>query len=203
MKKVEEELERMKKAGIIEEITEPTDWCSPMVPVLKISGAVQICTDLKKLNLSVKRERYLIPTLDDILHRLKGAKIFSKLDATSGFYQIPLDPETAKYTTFITPFGRYYYKRLPFGIYSAPEIIQRTMETILKGEENTICFFDDILIYSNSDEEHEQASRELHEEDCRGRAQAQQGKMQLQAVRDRVPWSRDQRRRNQTRQEED
>ncbi|KAK7109817.1 hypothetical protein V1264_013798 [Littorina saxatilis] len=156
MKKVEEELERMKKAGIIEEITEPTDWCSPMVPVLKKSGAVRICTDLKKLNLSVKRERYPIPTLDDILHRLKGAKIFSKLDATSGFYQIPLDPETAKYTTFITPFGRYYYKRLPFGISSAPEIFQRTMETILKGEENTICFFDDVLIYSNSDEEHEQ-----------------------------------------------
>jgi hypothetical protein len=152
---VKVELERMKKAEVIEEITEPTDWCAPMVAVMKKTGAVRVCADLKKLNQAVKRERYMIPTIEDILHKLKGAKIFSKLDATSGFWQIPLDESTAKLTTFISPFGRYYYKRLPFGISSAPEIFQRTMEEILHGEQNVICFFDDTLIFSNTPEEHE------------------------------------------------
>lgn len=65
------ELERMKEKGIIEEITEPTDWCAKMVPVVKKSGEVRICTDLKKLYLSVKRERYMMPTLEDVLQKLK------------------------------------------------------------------------------------------------------------------------------------
>ncbi|PVD27865.1 hypothetical protein C0Q70_10440 [Pomacea canaliculata] len=77
------------------------------------------------------------------------------MDATSGFYQIPLDPDSAKLTTFIAPCGRYFFKRLPFGISSAPEIFQRTMETILKDVPNIICYFDDILVYSENEQAHE------------------------------------------------
>ena len=98
----------------------------------------------------------MIPTLDDMLHKLSGAKVFSKLDATSGFWQLPLDEDTAKLTSFITPFGRYFYKRLPFGISSAPEIFQRTMEEILAGEENVVCYFDGILIYSKDHSSHDE-----------------------------------------------
>ena len=157
MDKVKQELKRMEEGGIIEEITEPTDWCAPMVPVLKKDGSVRICADLKKLNLAVKRERYTIPTLEDLLHKLKGAKVFSKLDATSGFYQIPLDEASSKLTTFITPHGRYMFRRLPFGISSAPEIFQRTMETILQDEKNVVCFYDDVLVFGESQELHDQA----------------------------------------------
>ncbi|KAK7103074.1 hypothetical protein V1264_021199 [Littorina saxatilis] len=153
--KVKDELTKMQKAGIIEEVTEPTDWCAPIVPVMKKSGSVRICTDYKHLNAAVKRERYTLPTLEDILHKLSGSAVFSKLDATSGFYQIPLDPESAKLTTFITPCGRFYYKRLPFGITSAPEIFQRTMENILKDESNVICFFDDMMVHSEDEPAHE------------------------------------------------
>jgi hypothetical protein len=64
--------------------------CSGTVP-----GDVRICVDLKRLNRSVKRERYTLPSLDDVTHKLAGSKVFSKLDATSGFWQIPLNPETA------------------------------------------------------------------------------------------------------------
>ena len=152
--KVKAELERMKKNNIIKEITDPTDWCAPIVAVMKKSGAVHICTDLKKLNTAVKREHYTIPNIEDLLYKMKDSTVFSKLDATSGFWQIPLDPSTAKLTTFISPFGRYYYKRLPFGISSAPEIFQRTTEDILQGETNVVCFFDDILIHSKNAEEH-------------------------------------------------
>ena len=157
MDKVKDELKKMEDIGIIEEITEPTDWCAPMVPVLKKNGSVRICADFKKLNLAVKRERYPIPALEDLLHKLNGAKYFSKLDATSGFYQIPLEDESSKLTTFITPFGRYRYKRLPFGISSAPEIFQRTMEHILEGEKQVVCFYDDVLVFGESQESHDKA----------------------------------------------
>jgi transposase InsO family protein len=157
VEKVKDELKRMEKCGVIEKIEEPTDWCAPMVPVPKSTGSgVRICTDFKRLNQAVKRERYVIPSFEDITHKLAGAKVFSKLDATSGFFQIPLDDRTAKLTTFMTPDGRYYYKRLPQGISSAPEIFQRTMESILQEHSDyVICFFDDILVFSGNDEEHE------------------------------------------------
>ena len=153
--KVKEELQNMERVGIIKKVDEPTDWCAPIVPVIKPSGGVRICTDFKKLNAAVKRERYMLPAVEDVLHKLKGSAIFSKLDARSGFFQVPLDEGSAKLTTFITPEGRYYYQRLPQGISSAPEIFQKTMEAILKDKENVICFFDDILIHSKNAEDHE------------------------------------------------
>ena len=121
MPKVEEELKRMEEAGIIERVTEPTEWCAPMVPVQKSNGKLRICVDLRRLNSAVKRSRFVLPTLEDIAPKLAGAQYFSKLDASSGFWQIPLHPDSAKLTTFMTPFGRFCFKRLPFRITSAPE----------------------------------------------------------------------------------
>ncbi|KAL1265235.1 hypothetical protein QQF64_003262 [Cirrhinus molitorella] len=77
-----------------------------MVVVPKKSGAVRICVDLSKLNESVRREKYILPAVEQTLGMLAGAQIFSKLDANMGFWQIPLSEESAWYTTFITPFGR-------------------------------------------------------------------------------------------------
>ena len=91
----------------------------------KRSGAVRICVDLKPLNESVLREVHPIPTVDDTLAQLSGASVFTKLDANSGFWQIPLDKKSQLLTTFVTPFGRYYFSKLPFGISSAPELFQR------------------------------------------------------------------------------
>ena len=73
----------MLKEGTIEEVTEPTDWCVPMVPVVKPNGKIRICVDLRKLNEAVKRERerYILPTLEDVAPKLAQAKVFSKLDA--------------------------------------------------------------------------------------------------------------------------
>ncbi len=68
---------------------------------------IRICVDLKNLNRAVKTEKFMLPTTDDILPKLAHAKVFSLLDAASGFWQIPLDSASAKLTTFITPFGRY------------------------------------------------------------------------------------------------
>ena len=90
LSKVEEELKRMESMGLIEKITEPTEWCAPMVPVIKKNGKIRICADLKILNKNVKREKFILPTLDVILPRLAKSTVFSSLDAESGFWQIPL-----------------------------------------------------------------------------------------------------------------
>ena len=90
LQKVKDELLKMEETGIIEQIQEPTDWCAGIMIVPKKGGGVQICTDYKKLNVAIKHERYVLPTVEDILHKLNGSTIFTKLDAMSGFWQIPL-----------------------------------------------------------------------------------------------------------------
>ena len=112
-------------------MSQPTEWCAGMVVVPKRSGALRICVDLKPLNENVLREVYPIPTVTNTLAHLAGAQRFSKIDANSGFWQIPLAPETRLLTTFLTPFGRYCFNKLPFGITSAPEVFQKRMSTIL------------------------------------------------------------------------
>ena len=96
-----------------------------------------------------------------MLHKLKNTKVFSKLDGTSGFHQIPLDKESSKYTTFITPIGRFKCNRLPFGISSASEIFQRTMETILKDIKNAMSLYDDTLVFGEDQDEHNQAVKQV------------------------------------------
>ena len=92
-----------------------------MVVVPKENGSVRICVDLTQLNKSVSREKHMVPSIDHTLAQLACSNVFSKLDANSGFWQIKLDDKSAKYTTFLTPFGRYYFQRLSFGISNAPE----------------------------------------------------------------------------------
>ena len=141
LKRVRQELDRMVKMGVISKVNQPTEWCAGMV---KSNGRVRICVDLTRLNMSVKRERHPLPAVDQILAQLAGAKLFSKLDANSGFWQITLAPESS---LFITPFG---FNRLPFGISSAPEHFQRRMSEALTGLAGTVCMMDDILVYGET-----------------------------------------------------
>ena len=121
---VADELNRMEEAGVISKVTQPTPWCARMVVVPKKSGKVRICVDLKPLNASILREVHPLPKVDETLAQLSGAKVFSKLDANSGFWQIPLSQTSRLLTTFITPMGRYCFNKLPFGVSSAPEHFQ-------------------------------------------------------------------------------
>ena len=159
--KVKEELLRMEELGVISPVTEPTDWCAGMVVVPKSNGKVRICVDMTKLNENVKRERHILPSVEQTLAQLGGAQVFTKLDANSGFWQIPLDTGSSFLTTFITPFGRFRFNRLPFGITSAPEHFQRRMSTILSGLEGVVCQADDILVYGKSQEQHDKNVRNV------------------------------------------
>lgn len=154
--KVKEELERMEHLGVISRVDKPTDWCAGMVPVPKKNNTVSICVDLTKLNEAVCREKFILPSVEHTLGMLAGARIFSKLDANMGFWQVPLSEESAKFTTFITPFGRFYFNRLPFGITSAPEHFQQQMSLVLEGLPGTVCHIDDVLIWGMSQAEHDE-----------------------------------------------
>lgn len=112
--------------------------------------------DLTKLNGSVRRERHILPSVEQTLAQIDRAKYFSKLDANSGYWQIELNPDSAKLTTFITPFGRLYFNRLPFGITSAPEHFQRRMTEVVGDMEGVVCLVDDILVSGETQEEHDQ-----------------------------------------------
>eukprot|EP00731_Ephydatia_muelleri_P036195 Em0214g1a len=108
------------------------------------NGDIRICVDLKALNESVLGEVYPLPTVDETLAQLTGATVFSKLDANSGFWQIPLADSSRLLTTFITPFGRYCFNKLPFGISSAPELFQKRMGQILEGLDGVLCQMDGV-----------------------------------------------------------
>jgi len=145
----------MEQMGVIEQIDQPTQWCSPIVVVPKRNGSVRICGDFVQLNKAVQREVHQMPTTEQTLAKLSGAKIMSKLDANSGFWQRKLSENSKLFTTFITPWGRYCFTRLPFGISSAPEHFQKAMQRILEGLDGVECQVDDILVFGETQEQHD------------------------------------------------
>ena len=139
MGQVKKEFECKTKLGVIARVNEPTEWCSGMVVMPKSNDQVRICVDLTKLNKSVCREPYQLPAVKQIFSQLSGAAVFTKLDANLGFWQIPLSTESAHLTTFLTPFGRYCFHQLQFGISSAPEFFQHQISEMLRGKQGVVC----------------------------------------------------------------
>ena len=140
---------------ILSKVNKTTEWCAGMVVVPKPNGKVRICVDLTKLNKSILREFHPLPSVDHTLAQLSRATVFSKLDANSGFWQIGLSRQSANLTTFITPFGRFCFNRLPFEISSAPEHFQKRISQVLEGTDGARCLMNDILVYGKSVKEHD------------------------------------------------
>lgn len=150
-----QELERLERGGIIEKVAQPTDWVSQFVIARKKDGTLRVCIDPRRINECLKREHYQMPKREEIEAELAGAKYFSRLDANSGFHQIPLDEATSKICTFGTPFGRYRFLRLPFGISSAPEVFQKTLSEIFDRAPGVRVYVDDVLIWGATKAEHD------------------------------------------------
>jgi len=123
--------------------------------VPKPNKKVRICVDLTHLNKCVKQERHTLPSVDHTLAQLSNVKLFSKIDANSGFWQVKLSKQSSLLTTFITPFGRFCFNCLPFGISSAPELFQKRMSVIVEGLDGMICLMDDILVHGSNQQEHD------------------------------------------------
>ena len=153
--KVEHKLQELIDYDIIEEVNGPTPWVSPVVIVPKSSGDIRLCVDMRMANKAILRERHPIPTVDDILHNLNGSTTFSKLDLKWGFHQIELDESSRHITTFVTHKGLYRYKRLSFGVNSAPELYQHIIQQVVSGCEGVHNIHDDIIVHGSSMEEHD------------------------------------------------
>ena len=167
--KVAQELRRLEEGDIIEKVTGPTEWVSGCVtpPKPKSPEEIRLCVDMRQPNKAIIRTRHVTPTMNELIAELNGSRVFSKIDLRSGYHQLVLHPDSRYITTFVTHLGLYRYKRLSFGINSAAEIFQHTIQTVLQDIENVRNISDDIIIYGPTQEVHdlalEKTLKRLHE----------------------------------------
>ena len=148
------ELDKMERDGIIRKIQGHTDWCSSLTLPRKKDGSIRVCLDPQKLNMNLKRCPHKIPTLEEINPALSKAKVFSKLDAKAGYWSVQLEEDSQPLTTFRTPFGRYCWKRLPFGLRVSQDIFQARMDEILEGLSGVVGIADDVAVFGATEAEH-------------------------------------------------
>ena len=149
------------QSQIIEKSDEPTDWCSPAFFVPKADGKrVRLVTDFTRLNKYVRRPVHPFPSVMDILKAIPAsATCYAKCDATHGYFQVALDEESSKLTTFLLPSGRYRYLRAPMGLSSSSDEWCRHSDRAVEGLPWSRKIVDDILIWASSVSELEQRIR--------------------------------------------
>ena len=130
----------MASKGIIAKVKEgkPTAWVNSIWYRRKLNGKFRICIDPKDLNREIQREHHVIATLEEILWKLSGAKILSIIDAKCGYWNVQLDEESTYLTTFNSPFGRYRFLRMPFGLKMSQDIFQSKIDQTFEGCERVI-----------------------------------------------------------------
>lgn len=152
--KVEMEIQRLVDDDVIFPV-KSSDWATPVVPVIKSNGQMRLCGDFKTtLNKNIKVDKYPIPRISDLLSKINEGKIFSKIDLSHAYQPVELDEKSRLLTTIATHKGLYAYKRLCFGVASAPGLFQRMMEKEFSGIPGVIVFFDDLLIFGATESEH-------------------------------------------------
>ena len=148
-------LEELEKKNIIAPTYKPTDWVSNLVITEKKNGQIRICLDPKPLNKAIKRERYNIPTPADVQRNLNGKKIYTILDMKDGYWHVKLSPNSRYMCTFNTPWGRKRFLRMPFGISSAAEVMQKRNEETFGDIGDVHMVADDMIIASETESAHD------------------------------------------------
>jgi hypothetical protein len=149
-----EEIATMLELGLIR----PSNglWTSPVFFVKKRGGALRMVIDYRRLNDMTLKDAFPLPHIDDLLDSFGGARVFSTLDAASGFYQIPMSGESIEKTGFVTKTGTYEFVTMPFGLTSAPSTFQRVMTNLLRDYiGDFVCvFIDDVIVFSQNMDDH-------------------------------------------------
>ena len=149
---VKEEIDKLLEASVIRE--SHSSWSAPVVVVPKGDGGKRLCVDFRALNSITRTYVWPMPRVEDIFAKLGKAKFFTTLDLRSGYHHIALDEETIKKTAFVPPLGKYEYLKVPFGLAQAPAYFQNLMNKVLQGLNFTLAYLDDIIIFSETPEQH-------------------------------------------------
>ena len=161
------ELDKLVEEKILHKvnISEPIEWLNSFVCIKKANGKIHLCLDPTHLNKWIIRPHHSSKLVDDVLHKLNGAKFFSVMDSTSSFFNHKLDEESSKLTTFGTPFGHYRYLRMPMGASLSSDIYQFKVDSHLEGIENCVAIADDIIIYGFKEDgsDHDRTVRKVLE----------------------------------------
>lgn len=153
---INEQVEEMLAAGVIEPST--SSYSSPIVIVNKKDGSPRFCVDYRRLNAITEDDATPLPLIEETIRDLGSATIFSSIDLKSGYWQVPLDPDSKHFTAFSTPDGSLYqFKVMPFGLKGSPATFQRLMtQEVLPGyiHDFTMVYLDDVVVYSRTWDEH-------------------------------------------------
>lgn len=158
---VSKEIEYMLKHDLIQPSVSP--WSSPIVLVKKADGKFRMCVDYRKVNSNTKNDSFPLPRIDDCLDRIGSAKFITKLDLLKGYWQVPLSDRAREISAFVTPFGLYECKVMPFGMKNAACTFQRLMNRVICGLEGTEIYIDDLVVYSNDWDTHMLRLRKVFE----------------------------------------
>jgi hypothetical protein len=148
LKTFKKELDHLVRIGVLAAQQE-SKWASPSLIIPKKDGRVRWISDLRQLNKVIRRKRYPLLTISDILRKQSGYKFFTKLDFSMQYYTLELDKESQNLCTIITPFGKYKYLRLLMGLKCSPDIALAAMENLLPGIEDADNIIDDVGAFSN------------------------------------------------------
>ena len=161
LQELRKQLDMLLRDGKISPSTSP--YGAPVLFAKKKDGGLRMCIDYRALNSQTVKNRYALPRIDDLLDQLYGAKRFSKIDLTSGYWQIAIAAADQYKTAFRTQYGHYEFNVMPFGLTNAPATFQSLMNDIFRDMLDicVIVYLDDILVYSKNDEDHEKHVRQV------------------------------------------
>lgn len=161
MCRLEVELEQLKNLDIIERATGPTPWVSPFVVGPKKTGGVKVCTDMRKANKGIQREKQLMPIIDDLTADISLSKVISKLVFSSVYHQFRFEETSPYVTTFTTHVGLYHYKRLLFDVNEVSKIFQKAISDLLRDIPGIKNLSDDIVHEKNQETNEKSLSETL------------------------------------------
>ena len=149
-------LEEMERMGIIHKVEGPTPWVNSCVVETKPNGDLRVCLDPTDLNKAILRDHHPIPVVEDIVPELGGSDLFSKLDMKDGYWHVKLTEQSSFLTTFSTPFGKYRYGRLPFGLCVSQDVFQYKVDETYGPCDGTIGISDDVTIHGKGEKNHDE-----------------------------------------------
>ena len=149
---VKEDIDKLLEAGVIR--NSHSSWSAPIIVVPKGDGGKRLVIDYRALNKVMRKFVWFMPKVEDIFSQLNGAKYFSTLDLRARYHHIGLTTDSIPKTVFTSPFGKYEYIKVPFGLAQAPAYFHELMTGVLKDLLFAMAYLDGIIIYSSTPEEH-------------------------------------------------